>query len=217
MEYQDSLYLHALNLLPQFGPKKLIKLANYFASFQDAFQASKADLIIAGLEPELCEVWLSKKQTIDIATEYNRLEQMGIGLLNYTDSAYPELLKEIAGFPPLLYTRGTIPKTDGLAVAVVGTRKITTYGRLVTPHILGPLVDAGIVIVSGLAYGVDALAHKQAVEKNRPTIAVLGGGLDDASFYPKHHLLFAQEIQCWQIDCVPGGMRQQYLMVCVKF
>jgi len=76
----------------------------------------------------------------------------------------------------------------------VGTRKITTYGRSVIPDLVSPLVDAGAIIVSGMAFGVDSEAHKIAIQKNKRTIAILGGGLDDKSLYPKHHQLLAHEI-----------------------
>jgi DNA processing protein len=83
---------------------------------------------------------------------------------------------------------------DELCVAAVGTRNITNYGRTVIPSLIEPLVDAGITIVSGMAFGVDAAAHHIAVDKNRRTVAVLGGGLDKKSLYPKHHALLAERI-----------------------
>lgn len=83
---------------------------------------------------------------------------------------------------------------EELCISVVGTRKITSYGRVAAPLICEPLIDAGCVIVSGMAFGVDSAAHESAVKKNKRTIAVLGGGLDEASLYPKAHVLLADKI-----------------------
>ena len=94
---------------------------------------------------------------------------------------------------------------DEVCMAVVGTRKVTTYGLSVIPDLVDPLVEAGITIVSGMAFGVDSQAHQRAILKKARTVAVLGGGLDDKSLYPKHHQLLAQEI----LDC-GGALLSEY-------
>ncbi len=190
----DTIYLHGLNLFPAFGPKRLGLLGNYFQNYADAFAAPTAELMAAGLDAELAQKFVLFRQTINLKVENEKLQNLGIHLVSIQDHTYPQLLLECSLPPSILYVRGTIPNPEWAIVSVVGTRKITTYGMSVTPRILGPLVDAGIVIASGLAYGVDALAHKQAVEKNKPTIAILGGGIDDKTIYPKHHVLLAHEI-----------------------
>ncbi|MEK7067959.1 MAG: DNA-processing protein DprA [Patescibacteria group bacterium] len=192
---ENLIYFHCFNLLPQFGPARLFRLVGYFKDdFGKAFFASKNELLKAGLENEVIDVWLERKPKINIDDERVRLKKENISIITYQDPSFPKLLLEIPKFPPLLYFRGNMENAEELCVAVVGTRKITTYGRSVIPDLVAPLVDAGVVIVSGMAFGVDSEAHKQALIKHKRTIAVLGGGLDDQSLYPKHHQLLAHEI-----------------------
>lgn len=194
MPLNDSIYLHALNLLPQLGPVRLLKILEKFENFQDAYLAAKSDFVNCGLETDLAQIIVDHRQKTDLATEAEKLESFGINILTYKDPNYPKLLLEISKFPPLLYVRGKMEVADEVCVAVVGTRNVTTYGLSVIPDLVDPLVEAGVTIVSGMAFGVDSQAHGRSVAKRRRTIAVLGGGLDDKSLYPKHHQLLAQEI-----------------------
>jgi DNA processing protein len=125
--------------------------------------------------------------------EEENLERHGIALLPYFDPRYPKLLLEIPQFPPLLYYKGRL-HNDSLPLAVVGTRQMSSYGKHVTEALVNSLVARGVSIVSGLAYGVDATAHKAALDCKARTIAVLGCGLDEASLYPQAHLQLASEI-----------------------
>jgi DNA processing protein len=109
------------------------------------------------------------------------------------DENYPRLLKKISNPPRILYYVGAF-LDDELPFGVVGTRRCSPYGKQVTSLIVSDLVDAGFTIVSGLAPGIDTIAHKIAVEKNKRTIAVLGTGLDQASFYPKENIGLARKI-----------------------
>ena len=190
----QALYLHGFNLLPQFGPSRLIKICDFFESPKQAFEASIQDLEHAGIEPELAMLFDRHRSTLDLEQEAGKLEQENIHLLCYQDSNYPQLLLEISKFPPLLYYKGRMDTADELCVAVVGTRKITNYGRTVAPFLIEPLVQAGVTVVSGLAFGVDSQMQQLAINNGRRTIAVLGNGLDDKSFYPKQHLLLASQI-----------------------
>jgi len=106
---------------------------------------------------------------------------------------YPKLLQEIHQ-PPALFIRGNLKPKHSKAVAVVGTRKMSSYGQQITPKIVSQLVNAGLTIVSGLALGIDALAHKTALKHNGDTIAVLGCGVDDKTIYPRQNLKLAQKI-----------------------
>jgi DNA processing protein len=193
MTYPDSLYLHGFNLMPQFGPARLFKLTRA-PQLKNIFEGDFETLAKLGIEEELAKAFIEHRKKINLDVEAEKLERVGIKLLNFKDPNYPKLLLEIPKFPPLLYYRGTLESNDELCLAVVGSRKITTYGLTVIPDLVAPIVDAGVTIVSGMAFGVDSEAHKQAVIKNRRTIAVLGGGLDDHSLYPKHHQLLASEI-----------------------
>lgn len=194
MFLENSLYLHGLNLLPQFGPAHLSKLWDYFGSYKTAYLADVGELVQAGVKPEIAQLFIQFRPKINLEQEAEKLARSSIGLLSFLDSNYPKLLLEIPKFPPLLYFRGSMQSPDELCISVVGTRKITNYGRMATTQLAEPLADAGAVIVSGMAFGVDAAAHEIAVKKHKRTIAVLGGGLDEASLYPRHHGFLAQQI-----------------------
>jgi DNA processing protein len=195
MPITNNLYLHCFNLVPQIGPARILRLAKYFnQDFQLAFSATAKQLTQAGLEPDIIELWLAKKSQVNFEQEQNILKTNQIQLLSYLDTQYPKLLLEISKFPPLLYVRGTLPTNDAVCFSVVGSRKITTYGLSVMPDILNPIIACGAIIVSGMAFGVDGEAHKLALKQHQKTVAVLGGGLDTNSLYPKQHQFLAQEI-----------------------
>jgi DNA processing protein len=194
MVLKDSLYLHGLNLLPQLGPARLALLSKQFPSFEAAFNAREKELVLAGIDPEVARKFLELRDKINLGVEAEKLAAEGIGILSFRDVNYPKLLLEIPKFPAILYYKGKMESNEELCVAVVGTRQISNYGRTVIPLLVEPLVDAGCVIVSGMAFGVDSAAHEIAIKKGCRTIAVLGGGLDEKSLYPKHHALLAQRI-----------------------
>jgi DNA processing protein len=205
MLLEDNLYLHGLNLLPQLGPARLGILAKRFETFQDAFFASENQLVAAGIDPEIAKAFLSLREKINLEEEQENLDKEQIKILGFRDKNYPKLLLEIPKLPPILYYKGLMEQADELCVAIVGTRMISNYGRMVVPLLAEPLADAGVVVVSGMAFGVDSAAHAVAVKKNKRTIAVLGGGLDEKSLYPKHHALLAQQI----LDC-GGALISEY-------
>lgn len=188
------LYIHAFNLLPQCGPIRLLKILNFFESPERAFQGTREQFLQSGLEKDFISLFEQHRQSINIPQEADKLSRLGISLVTRHSAQYPELLSEIISPPPLLYVRGTIINSDELCLAVVGTRKITTYGRSVLPVLLAPLVAKGVTIVSGLAYGVDAAAHQIAINARRRTIAVLAGGVEEATIYPRNHVLLSDQI-----------------------
>lgn len=194
MDYPDIYYLHALNLLPQLGPKRLGILANTFDTFKDAYFANTKTLLFAGLEKHIVDLIARHRTTVHVESEAAKLENEQIQLLSFRDTLYPELLLETPQFPPLLYYRGTLQAHDELMVAVVGTRKISTYGRTVTPEFVYGLGSKGVTVVSGLALGVDSLAHQTCVDNNFRTVAVIGSGLDAKSIYPRQHQYLAEQI-----------------------
>ena len=114
--------------------------------------------------------------------------------ISIEDENYPESLKKISDAPKTLYYRGDFFKENEICFAVVGTRNPTDYGKRVAMQIVGELVDAGLTIISGMAPGIDTLAHKVCVEKGKRTIAVLGTGLDEKSIYPQENLGLAKKI-----------------------
>lgn len=120
------------------------------------------------------------------------LAKKSIEVLTWEDEAYPPYLKEIDQPPPVLYYRGTVLPEDDLAVAIVGTRNVTAYGKQLTKDTATYLTANGITVVSGLARGVDAIAHQTALEQGGRTFAVLGSGVD--VIYPPEHRTLAESI-----------------------
>lgn len=114
--------------------------------------------------------------------------------ISIESSDYPERLKKIKSAPQILYYRGSFPKNSDKLFAIVGTRRYSPYGQQVALKISGELCDAGLIIVSGLAPGIDTFSHKAVVEKKKPTIAVLGTGLDEKSIYPQTNLELSRKI-----------------------
>ncbi|MBL8029867.1 MAG: DNA-protecting protein DprA [Candidatus Doudnabacteria bacterium] len=191
---QNALFLHGLNLMPELGPARLVKLSSTFSEYEKIYGSKEEELIAAGFEQTLAKKILNHLKTINLEEEAEKLFNANVSLLTPEHNNYPKLLREIPKFPPLLYTKGHMNTEEELCIAVVGTRQLTNYGRAIIPDLIGPIVEKGITIVSGLAFGVDAEAHKQSISKQKRTIAVLGGGLDNSSIYPKHHQFLAQQI-----------------------
>lgn len=192
---QDDLkYWVAISKFSKIGAIRLVKLFNFFHSMKEAWQASFSELRQAGLDENIVHDFLAQKTTINPDTEWEKLVKENITVLTINDSRYPKLLKEIWNPPAILYVKGTLPADDEFNLAVVGTRKISTYGRQLASLLTGELVQSGFNIVSGLALGVDALAHQTTVHLGGKTIAVLGSGIDNGSVYPAGNRFLASEI-----------------------
>ncbi len=159
-----------------------------------AYKASFNELKKAGLEEKIVSEFISKRAEINPESEWERLEKEGIALLTIRDEKYPKILKEIYNPPALLYYKGLFSDDEEFSLAVVGTRKMTSYGQQITPEIISDLSKNGLTIVSGMALGIDALAHETALKNNGRTIAVLGSGLDSQNIYPAHNRYLAQKI-----------------------
>jgi DNA processing protein len=140
---------------------------------------------------KVIDSFLESKKKLDSEKDLESLKSKGIKVITLFDENYPERLSQIYDPPIVLYYKGQIPDTKN-AIAIVGTRKITGYGRMVTEKFAGSLADSGIVIVSGLARGVDTVAHQSAVNVKGQTIAVLGGGL--LKLFPAENTRLAEEI-----------------------
>ncbi len=139
---------------------------------------------------EASKLELARERTRELLHEY---EQAGVSVLTYFDDAYPPLLRQIPDPPPILYVRGDLgPVSDPRAVAVVGTREPTQFGTTAAQRLTEALSDAGWVIVSGLAKGIDALAHQAALAAHGRTVAILGCGLD--RIYPRENTALADTI-----------------------
>lgn len=188
------LYIHAFNCTQCVGPKTFEKLLAHFeGDLSRAWIARAADFARAGLSESTAEKIIEKRGHIDPEAEFEKLARGNIAALTPFHGYYPPLLKESAYPPAIMYLRGTYPK-EALVLAVVGTRRPSAYGRQAAEHITRGLARSGIAIASGLALGIDGMAHKAALEESAPTVAVLGSGVDDNSIYPTFHRPLARAI-----------------------
>jgi DNA processing protein len=171
-------YIVALYAFNNFGPKRTKLLIDYFGSAKDAWNADAKKLKSIGLRKKTITGFLKHKKDFDFKKYFERLKKLSINYVTYLDNDYPINLAGLEGSPCVLYFRGELKASDTNAVAIVGTRKMTSYGREVTAKFSSELSAMGIVIVSGLAFGVDAQAHKSCLDAGGRTIAVLASGLD---------------------------------------
>lgn len=190
----DIAYWIAFNHLEGITSKHLLALHAYFGKMERAWHASYAELMRCGLRETAVEAIVAGRGERDPATLAESIERQGIAALSFTPPDYPPLLKEIADPPAILYARGDTDILHNTCLAVVGTRKASPYGTQVMQRFAAALAQYSITIVSGLAFGIDALAHRAALAAGVPTIAVLGGGVDDASIGPRNHAPLAHEI-----------------------
>lgn len=192
---KDTKYLHALASIPSVTGKILRTLAAYFPSFEEAWRADEGMLRNAGLDEKAITTISWKRPSLDPDREMETLVRKNIWLIRETDSDYPLLLAQIPNPPFVLYGAGRFSALEShLPFGVVGSRKPTSYGVQATETITETLSRAGATIVSGLALGIDAIAHRTAVEAGNATIAVLGSGIDDESLYPPSNRGLARRI-----------------------
>lgn len=191
---QDLKYWVALSRFGKIGPKKFHFLRQRFLAVQNIWEADFRQLRDAGLDEKTAGEFILKRKEIDPNAEMELLAKENVSAVTIDDGLYPKLLKEIYHPPFILYYKGAMENLTDQAIAVVGTRQVSQYGRRATQEITEALADQGIVIVSGLALGVDSIAHLAAVKKGKVTAAVLGSGLDAANIYPAMHRSLANEI-----------------------
>lgn len=192
MEMSDIKYWVGFTLIPGIGRAKFSRLEQHFGDLERAWQAGAAELKAAGLDDRTVQAIVARRPKISLDDEMEKLERYKVEALTWHDQAYPSRLKEIYDLPPVLYVRGGFDAQDEWSLSVVGTRRPTYYGREVTEQIAGDLARNGITIVSGLARGIDATAHRAALDAGGRTIAVFGCGLDVV--YPSDHVKLAREI-----------------------
>ena len=167
-------------------------LLETFGDAQTAWEASPGDLAQAGLTNKIVSELVKTRSQIDLDQIESRLRSEHIHAITWEDDSYPRHLLNIDQPPPVLYLRGSFLPEDEWAVAVVGTRRISAYGRQVTAEISAFLAANGITVVSGLAKGVDAVAHDTSLRQKGRTIAVLGSGID--LIYPPENRKLAERI-----------------------
>lgn len=190
----DLPYWAALSTFAKFGPKRFALLRRNFPNMRAAWEANVAELCAAGINEKIAGEFITHRQNINPDDLTAELAREKIDILTIADARYPKLLKEIYDAPPLLYYRGELPDNINFCLAVVGSRKYSAYGQQATQNLTGPLAQAGLVIVSGLALGIDALAHLACLQAGGKTIAVLGSGLDRRNIYPASNRYVAEKI-----------------------
>jgi DNA processing protein len=184
----------ALTLVPGLGPRLTAALIEHFGSAGAVLQASETELMeIPHIGKKLAHDFAEAMKKVDVDGEVALLGKYNTRILTLGNRNYPASLAQIPDPPPVLYFRGEITPEDANAVAIVGSRQCTTYGKKVTAQIAAGLARAGITVVSGLARGIDGAAHLAALEAGGRTVAVLAGGL--SSIYPPEHLELSQLVE----------------------
>jgi len=192
VELDERKYWLAFSRILRLGSVRMGQLEAHFDSMAQAWAAPAVELMRAGLDRGTVQSIVEARTGISPDEEAAQLTRAGISALCWRDAAYPSRLKEIDDKPPVVYVRGELRPEDEWAVAIVGTRKATPYGRQAAEHFATDLARQGITIVSGLALGIDAVAHRAALAAGGRTIAVQACGLDIV--YPPQHVRLAQEI-----------------------
>jgi DNA processing protein len=190
-DVRDLLRLH---LVPGLGPRLTAALLERFGTPGAVLRAPAAQLTqVPHIGPKVSGDLSRALQDIDLTDELEALEKHGVGLLALGSPEYPASVREIADPPHLLYVRGRLEERDARAVAIVGSRHCTGYGRRVTERLAGGLARHGYTVVSGLARGIDGTAHRAALQAGGRTVAVLAGGL--SRIYPPEHTDLAREVE----------------------
>lgn len=183
-----------LNLLSGIGPARLATLLSVCGSPSEIFACQERALAgIPGIGPMLADKIAHWERTVHLSKELELAERGGVHIITRGEEDYPELLSTIHDAPICLYVRGQIPDSISCrSLAVVGTRNMTSYGQRMAQHLSEAAAFAGFTVVSGLAYGVDAVAHRAALNAGGLSVSVLGGGL--ARIQPQDHVPLAREI-----------------------
>ena len=188
----DLKYWLGFNYVSGIGPAKVQALLGHFGNLAAAWSASESQLRDIGFDARALESLREARQTLDLDHYAAQVEASGAHALTWDNPDYPALLRQIPAAPPVIYVRGRFEPVDQWAVAVVGTRRLSAYGRLMANDLAGGLARNGITIVSGLARGIDGVAHRAALEAGGRTIAVMGCGIDRV--YPPEHRDLAHAI-----------------------
>jgi DNA processing protein len=190
---QEQRALVGLSLVSGVGATRLRALLAHFDAPTAVFRASRSALEqVDGIGPQTAEAILTFDDRAAVEEEFARAEDLGAELLSPWDERFPSRLREIYDPPGFLWMRGTLPADAAPMVTVVGTRRCTDYGRAQAHHFAAELARRGFTIVSGLAYGIDAAAHRGALDAGGRTLAVLGSGV--GRIYPPKHTSLAERV-----------------------
>lgn len=185
-------YWVGFSRMPSIGRVKLSQLREHFTTLAHAWKASTGELRKAGLDLKSADTIVNLRPRISLDAEMENLKRYKVKVLTCDSPGYPQRLKEIYDYPPVLYVRGNLLPEDECCLAVVGTRRASVYGRQVTEEIVSDLARNKITIVSGLAKGIDSVAHRATLEASGRTIAVFACGLDIV--YPAENAKLARAI-----------------------
>ena len=192
----DLKYWLGFNAVSGIGPAKIQALLGAFGDLEPAWRASEGQLREIGFDARAIDNLRETRQTLDLDRLVGQVEASGAHVLTWDSPDYPSLLRQIPAAPPVIFVRGGFEPVDQWAVAIVGTRRLSAYGRLVAHDLATGLARNGITIVSGLARGIDGVAHRAALEADGRTIAVMGCGIDRV--YPPEHRDLAHAIVAGQ-------------------
>lgn len=190
----DLKFLNALNSIPSVGPQTLRALKTHFGTFETAWFAEEKSLRESAIQKTALDAILWKRPSLHPDREMENLIREKIWVMSEDDNNFPPILKEIPHAPLLLYGRGNPAALAPASIAVVGTRRPTHYGLEATEILVHKLAEAGAVITSGLAIGIDTRAHESALDVKGKTIGVLGSGVDQETIFPKENRGLARRI-----------------------
>jgi DNA processing protein len=190
----EALFANAFNHIPELGPIRLRALKNNFGSFENAWKSSYSELAVACGRDAITHTVLEKRKHISPDHLWQTIQKEKMSILLPDTTLYPKRLRTIPVPPQILYVKGTLPPEIMPAVAVVGTRKPTSYGKDVCDTITNDLTRGGVCIVSGLALGIDARAHIACITAHGHTVAVIGSGLQADVLYPASNRKLAERI-----------------------
>lgn len=180
----------ALTRIKGLGCISFKKLASHFADPTQSLSATAAELsAIEGIDRKAVDGLLAFRQWDEVEQEVQRAEEAGVKIIPFGSGIYPARLRSIADPPPCLFVKGEIRREDDKAVAVIGTRSASHYGRRVARDLCRGLASLGFTVISGMARGIDGVAHDEALNAGGRTIAVLGSGVDRA-YPPEHRKLY---------------------------
>ena len=187
-------YLNAINKIPGVGSQKLALLMSHFENSEQIWHASETELVSAGLGENLAGTIVTERKRIDPEREFELLAKENVRIVSIADDDYPRLLREIHNPPYIIYMRGSSQCLLRPMIAVVGSRKCTEYGKQTARTLARDLAMAGVTVVSGLALGIDAIAHRGALDANGLTVGVLGSSIEKAGITPHTNAMLGEEI-----------------------
>ena len=192
MDEREALIV--LNMCPSVGPVRALELSSKFGSFSAVLEASATRLAaVSGVGAKTADEIAAWRERVDLDAETALAERAGVDIVTIADPSYPSRLKDIHDAPLVLYVRGQLPPEGlGPVLGVVGTRRPTRYGTRMAESLSAAASRAGWPVVSGLAYGIDAISHEAVVAAGGVAVAVLGGGL--ARIHPQDHVPLAKKI-----------------------